>query len=172
MGDRARLNSKPIRTGFVSPWGDSTKGALIDRLKTEFGFYFQFTWATEEREKNDLVAMIIDMPQLSHANVSVFAAAFYTFYENGKEPTNVVEKYVLNTLYERLRVGGAPKSTLSMDDVMKAMAINVIRYIYAISMFVNKSEPANLDDIIREQEADLGEMDVDAEDDYDDDDDE
>lgn len=175
MDDRQRLGSKAVRTGFVSPWGDSTKGALIDRIKTECGFYFKFTWATEENEKNELVASIINMPQLYHANVHVFVAALYVHTEvirnvqikarDGPREFNDIPDYVLNILYDRLRVGGPPKSDLSEGDIRAAMKINVIRYVYAIDMYLNEQNyaPADLTEIALQQEEDLGEMDVDAE---------
>jgi len=169
MDDRQRLGSKAVRTGFVSPWGDSTKGALIDRIKAECDFYFKFTWNTEEREKNDLVAMIINMPQLYHANVHVFVAALYIWIEVTRhrlDDFNEVPDYILDILNERLRIGGPPKSTLDERDIRAAMKINVIRYVYAIETYVEGENyaPANLADLAAAHEEDLGEMDVDAED--------
>lgn len=168
--------TKEAQMGFISPWGESVRGALMKRLKAEMMYYdFFYTGGTKiEKQKTEIVAEVINMPELYNANPSVFVAALYVWITNNRMvPVGTIQisDSVVEKLQNILNIEGKPDNQLDETQLSFAIKANIIRYIYAIDAYVRSDYYEKLSAEQAEQDAndDLGEMDEEQENEYDED---
>lgn len=168
--------TREAKMGFISPWGESVRGALMKRLKSEMMYYdFFYTGGTKiEKQKTEIISEVINMPELYNANPSVFVAALYVWIMyNRMVPAETIEipDSVVEKLQSVLNIEGKPDNQLNEIQLSYAIKANIIRYIYAIDAYVRSDYYEKLSAEQAEQEAneDLGEMDEEQENEYDED---
>lgn len=164
---------REARMDFISPWGESVRGALMKRLKEEMNAYdFVYSGTSKrEKQKTELISEVINMPQLYNANPSVFAAALFVWTMHNRKFQTEVSDDTIDTLKSVLNRDGKPDNQLNEVELKYAIRANIIRYVYAIFNYVNGgySQILSEEQAEREADEDLGEMDDEREDNYDED---
>lgn len=161
---------REARMDYVSPWGETKRGALSKRLKSEMIYYdfFPASGAKIEKQRNEVIAEVINMPELYNANPSVFVAALYVWFQNGKRVDNRpnVSDLTIEKLESVLNIEGKPDNQLDERQLKYALKANIIRYVYAIDAYVHGSNHIvpTLEEMEREDIEDLDEMDDERED--------